>query len=110
MAQANGRQTKRWRLLAPSRLRRKGTILRSVVPLIQPTGRQSRTEPAKLFCINGYRIRIADLLQNLTGSNNPVVTNLNVAGYPLQNRRHFYIEFSNVKYNLLAFLITAIYQ
>ena len=35
---------------------------------------------------------IADLLQNVTRSGNRGVTNLNVAGYPLQKRRHFYIE------------------
>jgi hypothetical protein len=66
------------------------------------------------------RISTPDQSQNLTlqsvkryqrlQSGNTAVTILNVAGYPLQKRRHFYIEISNAKYNLLVFLITAIYQ
>ena len=55
------------------------------------------------------RIRISDQLQNFTGSSSTGVLARGGGGYPLQNRRHFFIEISNIKYNLLAILITAIY-
>ena len=69
----------------------------------------ANTKSYRYEIVLAKRIRIADLLQNLTGSSNPVVTNLHVAGYPLQNRRHFYIEIST-KYNLLISPINVIYQ
>ena len=71
---------------------------------------RTNTKSYQYEIVSANRIRIADQLQNLTGSSNTAVANLNVAGYPLQKRRHFYIEISNAKYNLLVFLITAIYQ
>jgi hypothetical protein len=71
---------------------------------------RTNTKSYRYEIVLAQRIRIADQLQNLTGSSSTDVLARVRRGYPLQNRRHFYIEFSNIKYNLLTFLITVIYQ